>query len=53
MDMNIKNLSEQERLILAESLTNKLQLLEDDIENAKNDMLLIQILMKKIKATFE
>ena len=47
----VKKLSEQEKLLLLDSLTDKLNLLEDDIENAKNDMLLIQILMQKIKAT--
>lgn len=47
----IRTMSEQEKLLLLDSLTDKLNLLEDDIENAKNDMLLIQILMQKIKAT--
>lgn len=49
---DIKKLSEQERMLLLDSLTDKLNLLKDDIETTKNDMLLIQILMKKIKATF-
>lgn len=48
---DFKKLSQQERMLLLDSLTDKLNLLEDDIENAKNDMLLIQILMQKIKAT--
>lgn len=48
---DFKKLSEQEKLLLLDSLTDKLNLLKDDIENAKNDMLLLQILMQKIKAT--
>lgn len=48
---DFKKLSEQEKLLLLDSLADKLNLLKDDIETAKNDMLLIQILMQKIKAT--
>lgn len=46
--MEIKNLSEQEKMLLLDSLTDKLKLLEDDIKNAENDILLTQILIKKI-----